>query len=257
MPNYYEITSPGWNYISSLGKSVAVYKKYFGSSASVVADIGCRDSVDVLYLKSELGAPLGIAVDANPDVSVVEPGVNYYHTAISNFTGETTFQKISSEYDDLRGASSIYSSRIDQNSSEFDPMYIVADSIDMVTVPVTTMDDFIVSNGLENTTIDFMKVDVEGYTGEFLSGYENHLSKVKMLHLETEFISLHQNHSNNVEIAEYLHSKGFALVGIYIEWSYPIQEQLWANTALIGGNILVEDFFEHVADPNFDQLRNI
>jgi len=254
MPNYYEITSPGWNYISSLGKSVAAYKKYFGESASLVADIGCRDAVDVLYLKSQLGAEAGIAVDANPDVSVIEPGITYRHTAISNYTGETTFQKISSEYDDLRGASSIYSSRLDENSEDFDPMYLLAD-IEVVTVPVTTMDNFIVAEGLEDTIIDFMKVDVEGYTGEFLSGYATHLSKVKMIHLETEFTSLHDNHASNADIAVYMRSQGFALVGIYIEWSYPIQEQLWANTALIDSSIEVQDFFDQVTNPNFDQLR--
>jgi FkbM family methyltransferase len=256
MPNYYEITSPGWNYISSLGKSVEVYKKYFGETASLVADIGCRDSVDVLYLKSELDASAGIAVDANPDVSVDEPGITYYHTAISNYTGETSFQKISSEYEYLRGAASIYSSRLDEDSDDFDPMYLMSE-IDVVTVPVTTMDNFIVAQGLENTVIDFMKVDVEGYAGELLEGYSTYLENVKMIHLETEFISLHENHWSNVEIAEFLQSKGFALVGIYIEWSYPIQEQLWANTALIDDSIEVEDLYDHVPNPNFDQLRSI
>lgn len=256
MPNYYEITSPGWTYVSSLKKSVAAYKKYFGATASLVADIGCRDSADILYLMARLGAPAGIAVDANPDVSVVEPGVTYHHTAISNYTGETTFQKISSEYDDLRGASSIYSSRLDENSSDFDPMYLMS-QIDVVTVPVTTMDDFVAANGLENTVIDFMKVDVEGYTGELLEGYSTYLHNVKMIHLETEFISLHEGHLSNVEVAAFMRSKGFALVGIYIEWAYPIQEQLWANTALIDSSIVVEDFYDHVPEEHFDQLRSI
>ena len=49
-----------------------------------------------------------------------------------------------------------------------------------------------------------MKVDIEGYTCEFLQGFNKHMNNVKLFHLETEKISTHKKHKNSEKIKDFI-----------------------------------------------------
>jgi FkbM family methyltransferase len=253
MPNSYESTTD-WRYQSSLPASVREYRKYFTSGGNVVMDVGSRDGDDAQYLMDTLGASRAIAIDANPltipAIESAHPTVEVYSTAISNFSGTTEFTQLISEFDDIEGASSMYSNRLDPDSPEKDPMY---DGIEqnILTVPVTTLDQFFVENDLSNSVIDFIKMDIEGYSWQAIDGLRAHISNVKMIHMETEYVALHSEHKSSLEVAELMVELGFTLVGIYVEWAYPIQDQLWVNNSLIDTEETPVDLIQHISDVNF------
>ena len=79
-----------------------------------------------------------------------------------------------------------------------------------VTVKAIRMDKFLYENEIRG--IDFLKLDVEGYTYEVLEGFGDRIGDIKAIHLEAE-------HSNNgiakylfVDIEKFLNNKGFIMV---------------------------------------------
>lgn len=253
MPNSYDNTTD-WVYQSSLPASIIEHRKYFNSSNNVVMDIGSRDGEDAKYLLDTLGASRAIAIDANPAViepiSNAYPDLEVYSTAISNTVGNTQFTQLVSPYDDIVGASSMYSVRLDPTSPDKDPMYDGVEQ-NIITVPVTTLDQFFELNDLSNSIIDFIKMDIEGYSWQAIDGFRDHIGNVKMIHMETEHVSTHPDHKSNVEVSELMIELGFTLVGIYVEWDYPLQDQLWVNNALIDTGETPVNLIEHISDINF------
>jgi FkbM family methyltransferase len=253
MPNSYESTTD-WRYQSSLPASMKEYRKYFTSGGNVVMDVGSRDGDDAQYLMGTLEASRAIAIDANPltipQIESAHPTIEVYSTAISNVIGTTEFTQLVSEFDDIEGASSMYSNRLDPESSEKDPMYDGVEQ-NVITVPVTTLDQFFVENGLSNSVIDFMKMDIEGYSWQAIDGFRAHIGNVKMIHMETEHVATHPDHKSSLEVSDLMIELGFTLVGIYVEWIYPLQDQLWVNNSLIDTGETPVDLIEHISNIEF------
>lgn len=205
---------------------VSYYKIFFGNTAKVIFDVGTRDGDDAEYLRKALKGETIFAIDARHDA--VEktkkkyPEFRVFETAISNYTGTTSFCVVKSKNKDYSGSSSIYNNKFDR------PEY----AYEEIEVPVTTMKDFIENNNLENCIIDFMKVDIEGYTAQLLYGMGNYISNVKFFHLETEKYATHNDHKNSADVADYMRKRGFKLIGMQYEWGEDIEDQIWVNEAL-------------------------
>ena len=91
------------------------------------------------------------------------------------------------------------------------------------------MDNLLEKLGLATSLIDVVKVDIEGFTYEFLQGYSKYLHNAKVLHLETETYERHEGHKNNKEVYSLLISKGFSLEEVSYEWGPSIEDQIWVN----------------------------
>jgi FkbM family methyltransferase len=198
------------------------YKKYFGDTANTIIDVGTRDGDDAEFLRERLSAENVYAIDANPlaviDAKAKYPNFNVFETAISNYDGTTKFVQIVSEDKDHAGSSSI------ENYSFFkDAEY------NTIEVPVTRMDTFIKDNGLSDTIIDVIKVDIEGYTHEFLEGLGEYIKNVKLFHLETETFYRHHQHKTNNHIINFMINSGFLLCDVQYQWGEGIQDQIWIN----------------------------
>jgi FkbM family methyltransferase len=205
-----------------LGDIVRAYQYYFGNQASVIFDCGTRDGDDAAYLKEKLNAVDVYAIDASP--SAVEltrnnhPDLTVINTALSNYNGIATFTEIISDRKDHVGSSS----------------FILAPGWDgqqtrEIETEVKTMRTLLTELGLTKTSLDVVKVDLEGFTYEFLEGMGECIRNAKVLHLETETFARHQGHRTNKDVAAYMISKGFFLDSVSYEWGPQIEDQLWVR----------------------------
>jgi FkbM family methyltransferase len=205
---------------------VSYYKIFFGNTADIIIDVGTRDGDDAEYLRKSLKAKSVFAIDARHEAieqtKKKYPDFNVFETAIANYNGTTSFCVIKSKDKDYAGSSSIYNNKFDR------PEY----PYETIEVPVITMKKFIEDNGLQDSIIDFIKVDIEGYTAQFLYGLGNYINNVKFFHLETEKYPTHDDHRNSADVADYIRKKGFKLVATQYEWGEDIEDQMWINEAL-------------------------
>jgi len=203
------------------------YKIFFGDVADIVIDVGTRDGDDAFLIQNELNSKYIYAIDAREEAANETknkyPNFNVFHTAISDFMGTTNFCSVVSEDKDYSGSSSIYNYKFKRKEYAHE----------IIEVPVTTMDNFIETNNLDYKFLDVVKVDIEGYTWEFLQGFNKHMNNVKLFHLETEKISTHKKHKNSEKIKDFMQEKNFILVGTQYEWDKTIEDQIWINKYLI------------------------
>lgn len=204
-----------------LQPAVEIYKKYFGKTAETIIDVGTRDGDDAEFFRQQLNSTNVYAIDANPVAAKATrdnyPNFKVFETAVSNYNGKTNFVQILSDKPDEAGSSSM------ENYSFFEGA-----TYNTIQVDVTRMDNFI-EEFVDQDTVDIIKVDIEGYTYEFLEGLGIQISNIKMLHLETETFKRQEDHKNNNEVINFMTNAGFLLCGVYYEWGPRIQDQVWIN----------------------------
>lgn len=207
------------------------YKIFFGNDADIVIDVGTRDGDDANIIATQLNSKYIYAIEARPEAAyetkIKYPNFNVYQTAISDYIGTTRFCSVTSEDKDYAGSSSIYNYKFKRDEYKHE----------VIEVPVITMDKFIEENNLDYRFLDIVKVDIEGYTWEFLQGFSKHINNVKLFHLETEKGSTHRGHKNSEEIKNFMFSKNFILVGTQYEWDKEIEDQIWINKYLINSEL--------------------
>lgn len=205
-----------------LGDLVTAYQYYFSENAKVIFDCGTRDGDDAAYLKEKLNATDVYAIDASP--SAVEltrqnhPDLTVINTALSNYNGTATFTEIISDRKDHVGSSSFILA----------PGWGSAQTREIQT-EVKTMASLLKELGLTKTSLDVVKVDLEGFTYEFLEGLGEYINNAKVLHLETEKFARHRGHRPSEDVAGYMISRGFFLDSVSYEWGPQIEDQLWVR----------------------------
>ena len=209
------------------------YRKFFGDTAEIIFDVGTRDGHDAFYLEFTLNSKHEYAIDANPEAIKATqknyPHMAVIHTAISDYDGITSFQQVSHEREDYVGCSSIYAQKlVDQEDFK--------GNVTTIEVPVKKMTTLLSELNLLDTIIDVMKVDIEGYTWEFLIGLEDKIKNVKCFHLETEQYATHPNHKNSKMIKDFMNYNGFYLADVSYEWGWHIEDQVWINKELAINN---------------------
>lgn len=103
-------------------------------------------------------------------------GFNAFDFAVGEKDGTITINAINPLRNSNTGISSVLKSK----------RFNKKDFIE-VDVQAIRMDTFIETHNIE--TIDFLKLDVEGYNFEVLRGFGQHLDKVQSLHIEAEHIA--------------------------------------------------------------------
>ena len=207
-----------------LGDIVSAYRERFGDTATTVVDAGTRDGDDAAWLADELHATNVIAVDANP-VAVKAtrkkyPAFTVIEAALADFDGSAHFTRIVSDRKDFAGSSSL---------KKFEDF---GEPTETFAVPVTRMDTLLFALGFDEPFLDVVKVDLEGFTYEFIMGLGVWLPRVKVFHLETEKFHRHEGHHDSAAVSKLMLSNGFELVSVSYEWGPNIEDQVWVNTAL-------------------------
>lgn len=203
-----------------LGEIVNAYRENFGDVAKVIYDAGTRDGDDASYLAHTLRADTVICFDANPLAVTATrnkyPGFQVIETALADYDGEAVFTQILSERADYAGSSSL------TNVWEWPDA-----ELNQIPVKVARIDTLI--DTLQLPIPDVVKVDLEGYSFEFLQGLGEYLKLIKVLHLETETFERHAGHKDNKAVAEFMRAEGFRLVSTSYEWGPTIEDQTWVN----------------------------
>lgn len=206
------------------------YIHFFGATPTkLIMDVGTRDGDDAQFFNERLSPELVVAIDANPIAAKRTreryPDFTVLETAVSDYNGTTAFLQIVTDDTGLAGSSSI-----DAEKLRVVPDYAKRNVIE---VPVARLDTLLKTNKVPTRVIDIMKVDVEGFTYQCLSGMGDLLENVRVLHLETERESTHVMHVNNLGVAKFMRARGFVLVGLYYEYGWGIQDQLWVNAKFV------------------------
>lgn len=203
---------------------VSNYRKFFGSKADLIVDVGTRDGDDAYYLLSKLGGSRAIAIDANPVAAGLTqsryPWMDVVNTAVSDTEGNAEFYQVNSNDIEVMGTSSF----IDKSYSTAVSPEFYKGIVGTITVPVTRMDKI-----LPEGEVDVVKVDTEGYTWQVLQGFGDRLKDVKLFHLETEPNKLSPEHVTTKEITSFMEEQGFYLADVSYEWGPHIQDQVWVN----------------------------
>jgi FkbM family methyltransferase len=105
-------------------------------------------------------------------------------------------------------SSSFYEILNEHTSSEPKSAYISTEK-----VKVTTLDHFIKSNNIISKNI-YLKIDVQGFEKEVLSGLRLFTSAIKILQIELSTTPLYQNAPLYLEMMNLIESRGFKLYNI-------------------------------------------
>ncbi len=215
-----------------LTSTVEAYKETFGyTDHPIVWDVGSRDGDDGVELAERIfsgNADVGLAnsyvvcVEPNPPQAQLirerYPTVKVLEYAVSDYTGKAEFVRVISDNKDAVGMSSLDVEN--QDTKGKGPKEVIDVVVDRLE---TLMDDSI---------IDVMKIDCEGYSWEVLHGMGDKIYNVKVFHIETEHPEFsswsHKGHKNNEQVMAFMESKGFLLYKTEYEWG-GIQDQIYIN----------------------------
>lgn len=213
-----------------LDSTVNNYIHYFGKTTSpVVYDVGSRDGHDGVELAERISNTQNFWKEAQvilfecnpPQIEVIKdnyPWATLITEAISDKSGQTVdFMQIHGDKNFV-GSSTLNTKRNDD--------WIKDTSI--VKVKTKRLDEVIEELGHQNTEIDIMKIDIEGYTFEALESLGKYLKNIRVFHLETEIEGYARN-KTNVDIALYMQERGYKCTSIEGEWLPNIIDQVWVR----------------------------
>jgi FkbM family methyltransferase len=183
-------------------------------------EIGSRDGHDTNTIKSIFGLKDSncYIFEAHPDcyqfITNTYPKFNTFNCAITSKTEPVTFNAGIVGVEGNIGMSSL----LNLISGDFKSK--------SVTVDGWRFDE--VCNQINLDSIDCMKLDVEGYTYEVLSGFGDMLSKVKVMQIELEHTEVWEGQKTYVDIKSYLESNGF-IETYFVRHSYDQSDVLFIN----------------------------
>ena len=213
-----------------LTSTVEAYKQYFGVKESpIIYDVGSRDGRDCeeLAMRISNGSILWenlVMVEANPPQQQVikqnYPQATLIPYAISDRAGEVDFLQIKGNIN-MVGSSTMNTARNDKWIKETNTIKVQAKRLDTV----------IESLGHQNTEIDIIKIDVEGYSWETLESLGKYLRNVRVFHIETEIPSYARNKTTH-DITIFMQEQGFKCVANDSEWAPEIIDLVWVRESV-------------------------
>lgn len=215
-----------------LSSAVSTYEKAYGKTpCPVIYEVGSRDGDDGVELATRIldesvlpedmwGMARVVLFDCNPpQIAAIRekyPDAILITDAISDKKGTAEFVQLHGDKN-VVGSSSMDKGRVNLPWGKDNSI---------ITVQTRRLDDIIEELGHQNTEIDIMKIDIEGYTFEALEGLGKYLRNVKVFHLETEIAEIARN-KTNLEIFEFMERNGYRCTALENEWGYTIQDQVW------------------------------
>lgn len=205
------------------------YVKHFGrTTRPVVYEVGSRDGNDGVELARRIYDGQNFWHDAdvilfecNPPaqkaIAINYPQATLVKEAVSNTEGKFSFLQVHGDKN-FMGSSTLNLQRSDKWIKE-------TSTIEVDTVRLKTI---IKRLEHENTEIDVMKIDIEGFTYEALMSLGPYLANVKVFHLETE-VGDYARNKDNLDIAIFMSERGYICESIEHEWGDHIQDQVWVR----------------------------
>lgn len=189
-------------YSVSLNQFIEIVKR-FNFIPNSILEIGSRDGDHAEFLRESFNIEENQVhvIEPNPncipDIKSKYPKFNTHEVAFSNTQGEKIFYQLNSGDKNLDGVSSLMYRQAYSN-----PKY----NTQPISVKSTTGYQFLKDTPLSNL---ILKIDVEGHTYEVLEGFGDKLNEVHFLHIETETFPIWERQKTEIEVNNYLKSKGF------------------------------------------------
>mgnify|MGYP006110375921 CR=1 FL=1 len=209
-----------------------VYKKFVRKAFNLIGlDIRkAKRDLKSVWLESfeiktviDVGANIGqFAVDASelyPDAVIYsfEPLPGPYSQLLINTKSFSKFNPYNIALSDHKGTTKMYSNDFSQSSSILEmaeshkKAFPHSKNATPVKVKVQTLDA--IFNGVELDTDILLKIDVQGLEKQVLDGGKETIKKVKVIIIETSYISLYKDQSLFGDIHNYLAELGFRFHG--------------------------------------------
>ncbi len=194
-----------------------------------VFEIGANFGQDAEYLRKRLNLDKSDIYIFEPHPQIIEEtkkiyGFNCYALAISNKNGKMNFNAINLDKNTNSGISSLREHKFNKNQDYY-----------KIEVEVMRMDSFIENNNI--TSIDFLKIDVEGATYEVLMGFGSKLKIIKAIHLEAENTEVWKGQYLFKDIYKLLTENDFELV------SFELKDSIQSDSFWIRKNLLQPRYF--------------
>jgi FkbM family methyltransferase len=190
-----------------------------------VIEIGSRDGHDTEAMRKMFNVPEEncYIFEAHPDcfsyISKTYPKFNVFNCAITNQTRPISFNAGVVGIEDNIGMSSLLE-RGGFHSNK-------------VTVDGWRFDE--ICTQLSLTSLDLVKIDVEGHTLEVLNGFGNMIQNTKVIQVEAEHIEVWEGQATYDKIKEFLSKKGFEEIA-YMRHNWVQSDSLWINNNCINKN---------------------
>lgn len=212
-----------------LTSAIKAYTDIYGlTNKPVIYEVGSRDGNDGYELAERIYNGTDIWSDAKivlfecnpPQIDIIKanyPNAELIPYAISEKETKAKFLQIHGD-NNYVGSSTLNINRPKRDN------WIKQTS--EVEVQTRRLDTIIKKLKHEDTEIDIMKIDIEGYTAEALRSLGKYLRNVRVLHLETE-ISGVARAETNLDIANFMTEQGYICTTLENEWGEEIQDQIW------------------------------
>ncbi len=211
-----------------LDSSVAAYVDAFGLTDNpVIYEVGSRDGNDGVELAQRIYNGHDLWKDAEivlfecnpPSIEAIAknyPKATIITAAISDKPKQTVeFMQIHGDKN-MVGSSTMNMARNDSWIKE----------TTTIRVDTQRLDNIIKDLKHQNTEIDIMKIDIEGFTYEALLSLGDYLRNVKVFHLETEPEGFARKYTN-LDVALFMQERGYICKALEHEWGDSIQDQVW------------------------------
>lgn len=113
-------------------------------------------------------------------------------------------------------------------------------TIEQTPTPMQTLSAFCRAQGV--TTVDFLKIDTQGYELHVLQGAQELLTpaSIRLIYLEVLFFPLYEGQARFDEIQALLHQRGYRLYNFYEPAWSDKHGLLWANALFYGATVTEE-----------------
>lgn len=186
------------------------------NNINTILEFGSRYGEDSIAFAKRYPKATVFAFECNPNTLVAcKKNINDYKNiiltekAVSNIDGSVSFFKIDKDktettwLDGNQGASSLLKA-----SGKYPIEKYVQEEIKVESIMLST---FISKNRLNY--IDILWMDIQGAELFALKGLKSDIEKVKIIHIEVEFFEIYKDQVLFDEIAEFLNSNGFEMLG--------------------------------------------
>lgn len=191
----------------NVDKLVNSYRNYFDSCQSFI-EIGSRDGNDSDKLSKDLN------IDIN-DIYIIEANEICYRNICKDFDYKCYYLAFGDEDKKVQ-----FNKIIDNNSigvssalNRLDDFY--DDKVEKTEVDMVRGDTFFKMENI--STVDLVKIDVEGFGYQVLTGFGDRISDIKFIEVECELRNVWENQKIYEEVVAYMLSKDFTLVHEYNE----------------------------------------
>jgi len=206
---------------------IELVKKQGTFSVDTIMEIGSMNGYDADELTQYFKPKRTVIIEAHPifaqAISKTFPEYEVYNFAAGNKNKEIDFNAVTVNSSNLG-----MSSMLDREST------YPSHEVEYFPVTVQQVRMGLLCDAQDITSIDLLKIDVEGSSYEVLEGFGDMIWNVKCIHIECEHVPVWKGQKLYSDVEQYLIGKGFIPVSIRI--GFPQSDSVWVKKEFYNAN---------------------